>query len=251
MHVLLLADLQGSNIPTFDPLGVVENQLRYAGMQNLLSGDVSWLNASAVILLMLPIVKLLSSLYFEKHKINLKKLEIAQSVLSGNLNKPSIKQRYLTEQIFTSIYKYRFSYNEINVLLKYVNPSQAFDLYIKAGHFLELSNKMNSFRLNKHYWRISTRYFSVYPHNLYLMLRYFVCGFIGVIVWAMGFNLLSKNDFVNGLFNDWGYMPVCYWVFLAFVGGIVFFAFAFKSIALVGGINKAFTFIDMSDKSLK
>ncbi|WP_158683042.1 hypothetical protein [Shewanella sp. WE21] len=246
-----MADRQGSYIPTFDPLGVVENQLRYAGMQNLLSGDVSWLNASAVILLMLPIVKLLSSLYFEKHKINLKKLEIAQSVLSGNLNKPSIKQRYLTEQIFTSIYKHRFSYNEINVLLKYMNPSQAFDLYVNAGQFLELSNKMNSFRLNKHYWRISTRYFSIYPHNIYLMLKYFVCGFIGIIVLFMGFNLLSKNDFINGFFNNWYGMPVWLWAFFACGGGVIFLAFAFKSIASVGGINKAFTLIDMSEKSLK
>lgn len=197
------------------------------------------------------IIKLIFDFHFEKNKFNHKNLEIAQSTLSGNLHKPSLKQRYLTEQVFSLIYRCKLTHDEINVLLKYRNPSQAFDLYVNASQFLELSNKMNSFRLNKHYWRISTRYFSIFPHNIYLMLKYFVCGFIGTIVLFMGFNLLSKNDFINGFFNNWYGMPVWLWAFFAFGGGVIFLAFAFKSIASVGGINKAFTLLDMSDKSLK
>ena len=218
-----------------------------------LNSDISLLSVSAVVVVLtavIPLFKLLLSLYFERHKINLKKLEIVDSVLSKNLKKPSIKQRYLAEKIFTSIYKCDLSYDEIYVLLKFANPSRALDLYTKASLFIELSNKKNSFRLKSRYRSIQSRVITRYLFDLYQLALYFIFAFFGVWVLLFTYNFALKIGLDEVLSDTWLALPAWMWFLALVVMALVSLACGVKSILTMGKIKYAFALVDMSSDSL-
>ncbi|PKH57102.1 hypothetical protein CXF83_14855 [Shewanella sp. Choline-02u-19] len=220
---------------------------------SVLSSDFSLLSFSvvgAILAAAFPLFKLLSFLHFEKHKINLKKLEIVNSVLSKNPKNPSIKQRYLVEKIFSSIYKCELSYEEIYGLLKFENPSKAFDLYPKARKCLELSKKKNSFRLNRSYRKFKFIKLSIYPYNIYQFSRYFLFGFLGTVIFLHAFQVLLDSSIddrmINGLFQpSWLSLPVWFWIFSIVAAGIVLWVYAIRSLFTIGCVDNAFLLVGM------
>ncbi len=200
----------------------------------------------AILTVVLLLFKLLSFLHFEKHKINLKKLEIVDSVLSKNLKNPSIKQRYLVEKIFTSIYKCELSYDEIYVLLKFKNPSRSLDLYPKASPFIELTNKKNSFRLKNRYRLIKSRTITRCLHDLYLLARYFLFAFIGAWVLLFTFNTILKIGLAKVLSDTWLSGPIWLWLMAMVIAALVSLAHGIKSLLSIGSIKSAFTLVDMN-----
>lgn len=192
------------------------------------------------------IIKLIFDFQFEKNKFNHKNLEIAQSTLSGNLHKPSLKQRYLTEQVFSLMYRCKLTYDEINVLLRYSNPSRAFELFVKGKDYLTLSKNMKSIFFNGHYWQLKIGRFKFYPRDLLHFIRYFFLGFIGVLAFIPAMDIFQDGT--------WFIVPSMYHAidlkgifvfFISMVIGLAFWAFAFKAIASIGRVGSAFEFIEI------
>lgn len=199
----------------------------------------------AILGALIGIIKLIFDFHFEKNKFNHKNLEIVQSTLSGNLYKPSLKQRYLTEQVFSLMYRCKFTYDEINVLLRYSNPSRAFELFVKGKSYLTLSNNMKSILFNGHYWQFKIGRFKFYPRDLLHYFRYFFLGFIGMLAFIPAMDVFQDGT--------WFIVPGMYYIldlngiflfFISIVIGLTFWAFAFKAIASIGRVGSAFEFIE-------
>ncbi|WP_394230179.1 hypothetical protein [Shewanella colwelliana] len=214
---------------------------------SVLSNDISWISISAVsaiLLAVIPLLKYLSTLYFEKHKINLKKLEIAASVLSDNLDSPTFKQRYLAEQVFRNIHGFRFSYHEIKVLLKYHEPSLAFDLYVKGYRYLAWSKNFKHIQMKGQYRSLSVFGFKLYLADIRFIIGYFSLGFACVYATLLSIStivLMNGGETFNSLFF------AAVYAFTSIISGIM----AFHFIASVGSIKYAYQLLDMKVKSLK
>ena len=100
---------------------------------------------AVALFILLPLFKWFSSLRIENRKVGLKQLELGQSIFKSNFDRPSKKQRFLTEQLFESMYKCSFSYAEISVLMRATNPAQAIGDFKKCKAFVRLSNSKKSF----------------------------------------------------------------------------------------------------------
>jgi hypothetical protein len=134
--------------------------------------------------LLFPLLKWFSTKKLENRKVGLKQIEIANSIMKSNLDRPSRKQIYLTEQLFESMYNRDFKYSEIQALLKASNPSKAVLLFKKGRRFLQLSRSRKSFVLKKEYRYIKVLGKKVYFIGLTDLLAYFFFAMFG------GFSLL-------------------------------------------------------------
>lgn len=222
--------------------------------KNLLSGAFTFQTIGAIIALMTVLItflRYLSDFHFEKNKFRHKNLEIVQATLSSNSNKASLKQRYLTEQVFSLIYRFNFSYDEISVLLRYTNPSKAFDLFVKGAPYLKLSNNMKSIVFNGIYWQFKLWKFKFYPRDLLHISSYFIFGFIGTYTFAPAILVFDSGQWfvVPEIFAFLG-MHGAYLFTISMVFGGALWALAFKAIRSVGKISDAFELIEIG-KSLK
>lgn len=207
---------------------------------------------TATFTVLIGFIKLMFDLHFEKNKFRHKNLEIAQSSLSANLHKPSLKQRYLTEQVFSLIYRCSLTYDEINVLLKYSNPSRAFELFVKGKEYLKLSNKLNSINLKNNYIKKSVGSISVFPREIIFLISYMIFGFLGSLSFAIGVYVIEKDIWFSVLkIFEWSEVLGVTWFVLGIFFGFVFWIFAAKSIGRIGNVRAAFTLVEMSEKSLK
>jgi hypothetical protein len=224
-------------------------------MQSTVSpSEVSWISIPTVIVILtviLTIFRFISFLYFEKHKINLKKIEITESVLSANLHRASLKQRFLAEQVFSSIYRCDLSFDEINVLLRYSYPSYAFVLFSKGKTYLKLSKNMKSIEFKGNYWSISVFKWKVLPRQLLLFSLYLIWGIVGsyalspiIIVYNEGswLTVPRLTESINMVGWEWG--------LLSSAISLICWIFAFKSLASIDKIKAAFTLMGIDCKSL-
>lgn len=222
--------------------------------KNLLSEAVSFPSVTAIIAsitVFIALIKYLSDFHFEKNKFRHKNLEIAQATLSSNSNKASLKQRFLTEQVFSLIYRFNFSYDEISVLLRYANPSKAFDLFVKGSPYLMLSKNMKSIVFNGNYWQLKLWRFKVYPRDILHIVRYFIFGFIGTYAFAPAIYVFDSGKWfvVPEIFSFLGLDGIFLFI-ISVVFGVVIWGLAFKAIRSVGKIRDAFELIEIG-KSLK
>lgn len=219
-------------------------------MQSAAIADVTtWPNLTLmipVLTVFIGIVKLIFDFHFEKNKFHHKNLEIAQTSLSSNLYKPSLKQRFLTEQVFSSIYRCSLSYDEINVLLRYSNPSRAFELFVKGNVYLKLSNNMKSIVLNGKYRRIKLGRFKIYPRNILHFIRYFFLGVIAMLLLIPAIDIFQNSTWftVSSTFSIFDLEGIFIFI-LSAVAGAAVWVLAFKAIASIGKINYAFKFIEI------
>lgn len=222
--------------------------------KNLLSEAVTFPSVTTIIAsitVFIALMKYLSDFHFEKNKFRHKNLEIAQATLSSNSNKASLKQRFLTEQVFSLIYRFNFSYDEICVLLRYANPSKAFDLFVKGAPYLKLSNNMKSIVFNGNYWQLKLWKFKFYPRDLLHIVRYFILGFIGTYTFAPAIYVFDSGKWfvVPEIFAFLGIHGIFIFTISVVFGGALW-ALAFKAIRSVGKISDAFELIEIG-KSLK
>lgn len=222
--------------------------------KNLLSEAVSFPSVTTIIAsitVFIALIKYLSDFHFEKNKFRHKNLEIAQATLSSNSNKASLKQRFLTEQVFSLIYRFNFSYDEISVLLRYANPSKAFDLFVKGSPYLMLSKNMKSIVFNGNYWQLKLWRFKVYPRDILHIVRYFIFGFIGTYAFAPAIHVFDSGKWfvVPEIFSFLGLDGIFLFI-ISVVFGVVIWGLAFKAIRSVGKIRDAFELIEIG-KSLK
>ncbi|MCU8007188.1 hypothetical protein L5M11_06580 [Shewanella sp. SM87] len=206
----------------------------------------------AILGALIGIIKLIFDFHFEKNKFNHKNLEIVQSTLSANLHKPSLKQRFLTEHVFSLMYRCKLTYDEINVLLRYSNPSRAFELFVKGKAYLKLSNNLNSITLNGCYWSIPIWKRKVYARDLLLLSCYVIFGIIGTYAIAPFVYVYDDGSWftVPKLFESYGLIGIM-WASLSILGSFIFWIFAFKSITSIGNMSAAFRLVEIERKSLK
>ncbi|WP_445946947.1 hypothetical protein [Shewanella sp.] len=207
---------------------------------------------SASFTVLIGFIKLMLDLHFEKKKFHHKNIEIAQSSLSANLHKPSLKQRFLTEQVFSLMYRCKLSYDEINVLLRYPNPSRAFELFIKGKMHLKISNNMKSIGFDGNYWSLSIWKLNVYPRDLLHFSKYIFLGMVGSYALAPAIYVVDQGSWftvpkLGEFFGLIGWV----WVFLSSLVSFVFWVYAFKSVAAIGNVGAAFAFVKMVRKSVK
>lgn len=217
--------------------------------KNLLSEAVSFPSVTTIIAsitVFIALIKYLSDFHFEKNKFRHKNLEIAQATLSSNSNKASLKQRFLTEQVFSLIYRFNFSYDEISVLLRYANPSKAFDLFVKGSPYLMLSKNMKSIVFNGNYWQLKLWRFKVYPRDILHIVRYFIFGFIGTYAFAPAIYVFDSGKWfvVPEIFSFLGLDGIFLFI-ISVVFGVVIWGLAFKAIRSVGKIRDAFEFLEI------
>lgn len=207
---------------------------------------------TATFTVLIGFIKLMFDFHFEKNKFRHKNIEIVQSTLSGNLHKPSLKQRYLTEQVFSLMYRFRLTYDEINVLLRYSNPSRAFELFVKGNEYLNLSNKLNSIVLKKNYIKKSIGNLIFFPRDIIFFIVYGIWGFLGTFSFAIAIYVSETDSWysVPKILEQFEIIGII-WFFLCIFIGCVFWIFAGKSINRIGNIRAAFTLVEMGDKSLK
>ncbi|MDT3320733.1 hypothetical protein Q4Q52_13320 [Shewanella sp. SP1S2-4] len=216
---------------------------------------ITWLSPTtmfAILAAFVTVAKLISYLHFERHKFNHKNLEIVLSTLSANLHKPSLKQRFLTEHVFSLMYRCKLTYDEINVLLRYSNPSRAFELFVKGKAYLKLSNNLNSITLNGCYWSIPIWKRKVYARDLLLLSCYVIFGIIGTYAIAPFVYVYDDGSWftVPKLFESYGLIGIM-WASLSILGSFIFWIFAFKSITSIGNMSAAFRLVEIERKSLK
>ncbi len=197
------------------------------------------------------IIKLIFDFHFEKNKFHHKNLEIAQSTLSENSHKPSLKQRFLTEQVFRLIYRFNFSYDEISVLLRYANPSNAFTLFVQGAPYLNLSKNMKSIELNGNYWQFKIGRFKFYPKDILHFIRYCSLGVIGTFAVVPAIDVFDTSTWFNvpSIFYMIGLKGIFIFIISTIIG-LTLWALAFKAIASIGKIGAAFKFIEVDKKHL-
>ncbi|MEJ6521091.1 hypothetical protein PQI64_15145 [Shewanella bicestrii] len=219
-------------------------------MQSEAIADVTtWPSITLMIAILgafITVAKLITYLYFERHKFNHKNLEIAQSSLSSNLHKPSLKQRFLTEHVFSLIYRCSLTYDEINVLLRYSNPSRAFELFVKGKAYLRLSNNMKSILLNDSYWRLKIGRFKFYPRDLLHFIRYCFLGVIGTFAFIPAMDVFDTGLWftVPPMFHAFDLKGIYLFVISVTMGSVIWIL-AIKAILSIGKIGEAFNFIEI------
>ena len=189
---------------------------------------------AVALFLLLPLFKLFSSLRIENRKVGLKQLELGQSIFKSNFDRASKKQRFLTEQLFESMYKCSFSYEEISVLMRATNPTQAIEYFKKCKAFVKLSNSKKSFVINKDY-----KCFTVFNRKIYYGVviaefsAYFVTAMLSFIAYSLLWFIYSQNAWEAKAF----YVSNIVWGVLLAVFGSLFLMIAFLILTRTGNVK--------------
>jgi hypothetical protein len=145
------------------------------------------LATAAICLVLIGLLIKILNYKIEGKKVSLQHIAIADSVLKPNLNKADKKQKYLTERLFESMYKYRLSYSEIVILLNCNNQSAAIRLFLQSEYFLKLSNSERSFVLKEKENKFSIHGRSVFATGVLLFLRYVAIGFLSIFLFVAAY----------------------------------------------------------------
>ena len=164
-------------------------------------------------------IKWFSQRLIDKESISLKRLEIADSLFNPKYVKPCIKERYLTEQWFTSTYDVELSYQDIVALLSANNPSKACRIIKYCLPFVEFSKSGKSFCLNKSHWGIKL-FGRHYKWRLFLsyVLLYFIFAMIGAVLLLFG--ALWVFNIYNGEFSSEAILSLFLAAGVVYIGGM-------------------------------
>lgn len=191
-------------------------------------------------LILIPLLRVLISHYFGSRMVGLKKIELVNDILSRDLNRPSKKQRFLTEQAFSVMYNFKIDYDEIKALLHYKKPSKAFRLFKKAHKYLEISRSGKSMVLKSNYCKLGKSIFTFYPLNLWYSLIYFVNASLASLFFLPCWLIYKSGDWFDRDFilQNW------FWAAMSFLVAMIFIVLALKSLWSVGTIKYAFELVE-------
>lgn len=101
----------------------------------------------------------------KKRSKAVEELEFLSAFLAFDVSK---RPRLIVEQGFSVFWGYTYSYDQILHMLKFNNPSSAFNLYRKTRHYLELKNGAFDWAKKKK------------PSDKFYSVRYFISLYIGL-----------------------------------------------------------------------
>ena len=104
----------------------------------------------AVLVILLPILKIALSHTSSKHTIKLKSLELLLSIYE-NKDQLNTERKFIVEQLIYSIYKIRIDYSTIESLLNSKSPMRSFELYKRARYYIVVTDNDKPLRRTKRY----------------------------------------------------------------------------------------------------
>jgi len=169
----------------------------------------------AILVVLLPIMKVALSHTSSKHTIKLKSLELFLSIYE-NKDQLDTERKFIVEQLIYSIYKIRIDYSTIESLLNSKSPMRSFELYKRARYYIVVTDNDKPLRRAKRYK--SFKLFNITWFYMVTLKEFFI------YLVAMSVSMLSL--LVTGAI--WGNLPsdlngiVLYVLFMAsFVVSIV------------------------------
>lgn len=207
-----------------------------------LAADYPTLILGAIIITVFAaLLKLFLSLYTESKKISLQKLELADNLLKFNLEKPSPTNRFLTEQLFLSMFKCRFEYEQIKVLLKSQAPLESFILFKSGRRFLKLSKSKKSLVLKKRYQTFKVFNWEIQRQSVRELIEYFVMAMLAAFMFVLTWLIYKRG----GLFNvDW-LVPNLIWYIMSLSCSLLL---AFVALLILKDTGKLRFAIELADK---
>ncbi len=172
-------------------------------------------------------IKWIFSHKIENIKNTIKQIEVANLIIKSDLNKPSKKQRFLTEQVFNNIYKWSFSYAEIRALLNSEEPSKAFHAYKKGNKYLKLSTSGKTLVKKKNYKKIMK--WGIQITEFFHFILYLITAGGSFLLLALSLYIYKGNHFDSSL----------YWAICSLAFSIAMFFLAIRILVQSGGIREA------------